>query len=388
MRSTCLFLNWLRGNLYFHNCINPMTRGKGYAECTSGMWVTQVSTLRDVERRLRVKLRESEGELDILKRRLKIQGSRDLPPSRTRPRETSSVGPSTRTGGGIPNGLRRPSPMFTRSNTQTATRGRTPSGSRPSSCPSFRNLRNQSREGVVSLIRGRSPGKQGSIRAVSSRPSLSRPDDPYAREISRSAGRTRPVVTKLSRHEVEILSTSNRTRTASPAETTSKSGRSKASRESQRNAQENVSPSPAWNKDIRIQSLRGALSNKETGSTATPLCFTTDDERSEPVAEHQVGSRLGSRASSPGTLLRDVKAKLHKYAKMEGYNISDTESRGMSGSLKDFNGDSSPIDKSAGRFDVMIERDFDEEQEVTDIDSRLHALKKFLRIAKARTVKK
>lgn len=36
----------------------------------------------------------------------------------------------------------------------------------------------------------------------------------------------------------------------------------------------------------------------------------------------------------------------------------------------------------------MIERDFDEEQEVTDIDSRLHALKKFLRIAKARTVKK
>lgn len=43
-------------------------------------------------------------------------------------------------------------------------------------------------------------------------------DSRMSREISRSAGRTRPVVTKLSRHEVEILSTSNRTRTASPAE--------------------------------------------------------------------------------------------------------------------------------------------------------------------------
>jgi len=109
----------------------------------------------------------------------------------------------------------------------------------------------------------------------------------------------------------------------------------------------------------------------------------------------QLGLRHSSRASSPGSVLRDVKAKLHKYvtfiadilrfnnrffqsvfpperskfyitwvtrevqlivtssimgefryARMEGYDISDIESRGTSGSLKDFNGDSSSLDKS------------------------------------------
>lgn len=34
------------------------------------------------------------------------------------------------------------------------------------------------------------------------------------------------------------------------------------------------------------------------------------------VTEH-LSSRLGSRASSPGTVLRDVKAKLHKYVLMK-----------------------------------------------------------------------
>lgn len=196
-----------------------------------------------------------------------------------------------------------------------------------------------------------------------------------SRAISRSSGRTRPV-----------LSASNRT--ASPVETlaTSKSGRSKASREreSQRYARENVSPSPVWSRDTGFQPLRGV--NKGTGPVSTPRCFTTDDER-EPIVEQRLSSRLGSRASSPGTVLRDVKAKLHKYARMEGYDISDTESRGTSGSLKRFTGDSSSIDKS-GRFDVMIERPYDDDKEVRDIDSRLHALKNFLRTAKARTVQK
>ncbi|KAG0589712.1 hypothetical protein M758_1G039700 [Ceratodon purpureus] len=337
----------------------------------------QVRTLRDAEKKLRVKVRESESELDILKRRLKIQGSRDLPPSRTRPREAFSVGPSTRMGGGIPSGLRRPSPLSTRTNTPTAKRRRTPPGSRPSSrpssCPSFSNSRNQSREEVVSVIRGRSPGQQRPIRSPYSRPvSSARSEDAYSRETSRSIGRsTRPVQ-------------SSSARTASPVEThtTSKSGRSKASREreSQRYARENVSPSPVWSRDTGFQPLRGVT--KGTGTASTPGCFTTDDER-EPVVE-RLSSRLGSRASSPGTVLRDVKAKLHKYARIEGYDISDTESRGTSGSFKDFNGDSSSMDRS-GRFDVMIERPYDDDKEVRDIDSRLHALKNFLRTAKART---
>lgn len=106
-----------------------------------------------------------------------------------------------------------------------------------------------------------------------------------------------------------------------------------------------------------------------------------------------------------------------RYARVEGYDISDTESRGTSGSLKDFIGDSSSMDRSgqnnntyishfisqslncqydesdawsyiAGRFDVMIERPYDDDKEVRDIDSRLHALKNFLRTAKARTAQK
>lgn len=35
-----------------------------------------------------------------------------------------------------------------------------------------------------------------------------------------------------------------------------------------------------------------------------------------------------------------------RYARMEGFDMSDSESRGTSGSLKDFHGDSSSIEKS------------------------------------------
>lgn len=72
---------------------------------------------------------------------------------------------------------------------------------------------------------------------------------------------------------------------------------------------------------------------------------------------------------------------------MEGFDISCSESRGTSGSLKNFHGDSSSVDKS-GRFDVMLERPYDDDQEVRVIDSRLYALKNFLRTAKAITAQK
>jgi hypothetical protein len=39
---------------------------------------------------------------------------------------------------------------------------------------------------------------------------------------------------------------------------------------------------------------------------------------------------------------------------MEGYDISDTESRGTSGSLKGFTGDSSSIDKSGEKNNTHI----------------------------------
>lgn len=42
----------------------------------------------------------------------------------------------------------------------------------------------------------------------------------------------------------------------------------------------------------------------------------------------------------------------------------------------------------SARFDVMIERPYDDDKEVRDIDSRLHALKNFLKTAKARTAQK
>jgi len=44
--------------------------------------------------------------------------------------------------------------------------------------------------------------------------------------------------------------------------------------------------------------------------------------------------------------------------------------------------------KRAGRFDVMIESHYDDDKEVREIDSRLHALKNYLRTAKTRTGQK
>ncbi|KAJ7559916.1 hypothetical protein O6H91_04G106700 [Diphasiastrum complanatum] len=77
----------------------------------------EVKHAKESERKLRIKVRECESELDHLRRRMKLPSCRDLPPCRSRIRETARAAASL-------SNSRRPSPSSLK-------------GSRPSSCPTL-----------------------------------------------------------------------------------------------------------------------------------------------------------------------------------------------------------------------------------------------------------
>ncbi|CAM6045728.1 unnamed protein product [Sphagnum compactum] len=336
----------------------------------------EVRSVREAERRLRVKMRESESELDLLKRRIKVQGARDLPPSRTRPSNSRprSSSPSllTKHTDGHLRGSRRPSPLSSRANTPIGSR---PS-SRPSSCPSFGT---RGRLNAANL-RAHCQEYKG-LQARQSQPSSTRSTDPYSRELSRNLSsngiRAHPTV---SSQRQESMQFSNRS--ISPLEV-SKAGRNQVDRirsHSARQDYSSLSPTRSWRSQTNQQPLREVGTNVTSGLALTPG-LTSDDDA-------EVYHHYGSRASSPGRILRDVKAKLQKYAKMEGIELSHTESPDTRS--VDYNGHSSENVGSAGQYNVVSQtvHNMDAEKEVTDIDVRLHALQNFLKSAKASAAKK
>ncbi|CAK9857154.1 unnamed protein product [Sphagnum jensenii] len=315
----------------------------------------EVRSVREAERRLRVKLRESESELDLLKRRIKVQGARDLPPSRTRPSHSRprSSSPSllTKHTDGHLRGSRRPSPLSSHANTPI---GSQPS-SRPSSCPSFGTRGRLS----AANLRAHCQEYKG-LQARQSQPSSTRSTDPYSRRIMQ----------KMSIFSFQSSSMNQfdlRSRTPSP-----------------QRSQTNQQP------------LHEVGTNVTSGLALTPGLASDDDA--------EVYRRYGSRASSPGRILRDVKAKLQKYAKMEGIELSHTESPDTRS--VDYNYHSSGVHfleilcslvclKCQGalcskphHLELHTVHNMDAEKEVTDIDLRLHALQNFLKSAKASAAKK
>ncbi|KAH9573656.1 hypothetical protein CY35_01G012000 [Sphagnum magellanicum] len=308
----------------------------------------EVRSVREAERRLRVKMRESESELDLLKRR------------------SSSPSLLTKHTDGHLRGSRRPSPLSSRANTPIGSR---PS-SRPSSCPSFGT---RGRLNAANL-RAHCQEYKG-FQARQSQPSSTRSTDPYSRELSRNLSsngiRAHPTV---SSQRQESMQFSNRS--ISPLEV-SKAGRNQVDRirsHSARQDYSSLSPTRSWRSQTNQQPLREVGSNVTSGLALTPG-LTSDDDA-------EVYRHYGYRASSPGRILQDVKAKLQKYAKMEGIELSHTESPDTRS--VDYNGHSS------GQYNVVSQavHNMDAEKEVTDIDLRLHALQNFLKSAKASAAKK
>jgi len=165
-------------------------------------------------------------------------------------------------------------------------------------------------------------------------------------------------------------------RSISPLEV-SKAGRNQVDRirsHSARQDYSSLSPTRSWRSQTNQQPLHEVGTNVTSGLALTPGLASDDDA--------EVYRRYGSRASSPGRILRDVKAKLQKYAKMEGIELSHTESP-----------DTRSVDyncHSSGQYNVVSQavHNMDAEKEVTDIDLRLHALQNFLKSAKASATKK
>ncbi|KAJ7559917.1 hypothetical protein O6H91_04G106700 [Diphasiastrum complanatum] len=281
----------------------------------------EVKHAKESERKLRIKVRECESELDHLRRRMKLPSCRDLPPCRSRIRETARAAASL-------SNSRRPSPSSLK-------------GSRPSSCPTL---------GLSFHKRVATDGDKGLMRTKCSIP-LAGKFPLCDRELSRKLGlhNRRALQPDANLYRPKPLSTSS---SISYRPLTPPLQKFNKERSSRKYVSESYGASP------------GKDCDKLHGSWRIPnhsfaIC-TSDDE---PQGRQQTGSR----EDSPGRLLQEVREKLARFGKVQGLDFGNRDFYQLTRTtIDDMEANDSLSSLGCGE----------------DIDARIDALQNFLHDAK------